>query len=134
MSLKLAPLVQLTTGLVHPNFPRTLLAFWLLTEDQLDDLAHFYHQRTPCEWTQHYPCPVSWPPGLTLEEKRRKLGKFIGLRGCDTPIEQLVRDDVAKAMERSEEDIERDAAEVRRRGGTSSGDDMDEIRRKMGWY
>jgi hypothetical protein len=56
------------------------------------------------------------------------------LRGCDTPIEQLVRDDVAKAMERSEEDIERDAAEVRRRGGTSSGDDMDEIRRKMGWY
>lgn len=86
MAVRLAPLVQLTTGAVHPDFPRTLLAFWLLTDAQLDSLAHFYHQRTPCAWTAQYPCPVSWPPGLGIEEKRRKLGRFIGLRGCDSPV------------------------------------------------
>ncbi|KAK3934486.1 hypothetical protein QBC46DRAFT_76464 [Diplogelasinospora grovesii] len=85
MALPLAPLVQLTTGLVHPAFPATLLSFWLLTDDQLDALATFYHQRTPCRWTLHYPCPISWPRGLSIEEKRRKIGKFIGLRGCETP-------------------------------------------------
>lgn len=81
MALPLAPLVQLTSGHVHPAFPSTLLNFWLLTDDQLDELAQFYHQRSPCQWTRHYPCPISWAEGLTVEEKRRKMGKFIGLRG-----------------------------------------------------
>ncbi|KAH7368966.1 hypothetical protein B0T11DRAFT_327102 [Plectosphaerella cucumerina] len=85
MTLPLAPLVQMTTGAVHPAFPTTLLKFWLLTETQLDDLAHFYHQRTPGPWTSQYPCPITWPAGLKVEEKRRKMGKFIGLRGCTTP-------------------------------------------------
>lgn len=80
MTLPLAPLVQMTTGAVHPAFPTTLLKFWLLTETQLDDLAHFYHQRTPGPWTSQYPCPITWPAGLKVEEKRRKMGKFIGLR------------------------------------------------------
>lgn len=81
MALPLAPLVQLTSGHVHPAFPSTLLHFWLLTDDQLDQIAHFYHQRTPCQWTRHYPCPITWGEGLSVEEKRRKIGKFIGLRG-----------------------------------------------------
>lgn len=81
MALPLAPLVQLTSGQVHPAFPPTLLNFWLLTNDQLDEIAHFYHQRTPCQWTRHYPCPITWREDLTIEEKRRKIGKFIGLRG-----------------------------------------------------
>lgn len=81
MALPLAPLVQLTSGQVHPAFPTTLLNFWLLTDEQLEEIAHFYHQRTPCQWTRHYPCPITWGEGLTIEEKRRKIGKFIGLRG-----------------------------------------------------
>ena len=81
MALPLAPLVQLTSGQTHPAFPPTLLNFWLLTEDQLEELASFYHQRSPCQFTRHYPCPITWAEGLTLEEKRRKIGKFIGLRG-----------------------------------------------------
>ncbi|KAK4237850.1 origin recognition complex subunit 3 N-terminus-domain-containing protein [Achaetomium macrosporum] len=134
MALKLAPLVQLTTGAVHPDFPRTLLAFWLLTDDQLDGLAHFYHQRTPCHWTEQYPCPVTWPPGLSLEEKRRKLGKFIGLRGCDTPIGALVAGEVVQQLQRSEEQIREEAERRARVQGNGSGDDVEEVRRKMGWY
>ncbi|KAM3089250.1 hypothetical protein ACMFMG_000855 [Clarireedia jacksonii] len=86
MALPLHPLVCLTTGQIHPAFPPTLLGFWLLTSDELDDMAHFYHQRTPSAWTAMYPCPVRWNRHAGLEVKRRKLGKFIGLRGCDTPI------------------------------------------------
>lgn len=91
MSLPLAPLVQMTTGQIHPYFPKTLLGFWLLTDDQLDALALFYHQRTHgCPWKYQYPCPITWSASLSTEEKRRKIGKFIGLRGCDTPIETSV--------------------------------------------
>lgn len=84
MALPLAPLVQLTSGTAHPAFPSTLLNFWLLTNDQLEELALFYHQRWPCQYTQHYPCPITWTDDLTLEEKRRKIGKFIGLRGVSS--------------------------------------------------
>ncbi|ETS86598.1 hypothetical protein PFICI_00426 [Pestalotiopsis fici W106-1] len=118
MALPLAPLVQLTTGLVHPSFPSTLLRFWLLTDAELEGLAHFYHQRTPCRWTFHYPCPVAWETGLALEEKRRRIGKFIGLRGCETPVRV-----------RSEDEIMEEARRARER------EDEDEVwRRKLHWY
>lgn len=108
MALPLAPLVQLTTGRVHPSFPSTLLRFWLLTDAELEGLAHFYHQRTPCRWTFHYPCPVAWDQGLALEEKRRRIGKFIGLRGCETPVrvrsEDEIMEEARRAREREEED------------------------------
>ncbi|KAH6898954.1 hypothetical protein B0T10DRAFT_124640 [Thelonectria olida] len=100
MALPLAPLVQLTTGAIHPSFPTTVLNFWLLTNEQLESLAVFYHQKTPCQWSTQYPCPITWSSNLPLEEKRRKMGKFIGLRGCDSPI-----------LLRSEEEI---LAEARR--------------------
>jgi hypothetical protein len=86
MRLQLAPLVQLTTGAAHPAFPSTLLGFWLLTDEQLESMAHFYHQRTPSTWTDQYPCPVPWSSEAPLETKRRRLGRFIGLRGCESPF------------------------------------------------
>ncbi|KAK9789688.1 putative Beta-xylosidase [Seiridium cardinale] len=118
MALPLAPLVQLTTGQVHASFPSTLLNFWLLTDSELESLAHFYHQRTPSRWTFHYPCPVSWDPSLGLEEKRRRIGKFIGLRGCETPVKV-----------KSEDEIMEEARRGRER------DDEDEVwRKKLHWY
>lgn len=85
MRLNLSPLVQITTGQVHPDFPRTVLQFWLLTDAQLESLADFYHQRRPSDLTYCYPCPVVWDSSLPLEAKRRKIGSFIGLRGCCDP-------------------------------------------------
>ncbi|KAK8049583.1 hypothetical protein PG994_011313 [Apiospora phragmitis] len=116
MALPLAPLVQLTTGDVHPQFPTTLLNFWLLTDHELESLASFYHQRTPCVWTRHYPCPVLWSPSMPLEEKRRKIGKFIGLRGCETPVNS-----------KSEEQLMEEARQARWR------DEEEMWRRKMPW-
>ncbi|KAG7292216.1 hypothetical protein NEMBOFW57_002251 [Staphylotrichum longicolle] len=131
MSLQLAPLVQLTTGAVHPAFPQTLLAFWLLTDDQLDALAHFYHQRTPCAWTAQYPCPVDWPAGLSLEDKRRRLGRFIGLRGdCDGDGEWGGSGGAGGMVGRTEREIEEGARRARMRGR----EEEEEVRRKMGWY
>lgn len=120
MALPLAPLVRLTTGKVHPSFPSTLLNFWLLTSAQLDELAHFYHQRTPSVYTRHYPCPVNkeWRTDATLEEKRRRIGRFIGLRGCESPVEM-----------KGEEEIEKDARDNRWRG-----EDDDMFKRKTCWY
>lgn len=96
MALSLSPLVQITTGAVHPSFPRTVLQFWLLTDQQLEDLAHFYHQRTPSVLSDHYPCPITWSSDLPLEEKRRKIGKFIGLRGCESPIWLKTEEEIAE--------------------------------------
>ncbi len=92
MSLRLHPLVNVCTGVSHPAFPSNLLQFWLLTDDQLESLASFYHQRTPQVFSRLYPCPIAWPRhGLALEDKRRKFGRFIGLRGCDSPVRQPLR-------------------------------------------
>lgn len=96
MALNLSPLVQITTGYVHPSFPKTVLHFWLLTDAELEELAHFYHQRTPSVFTDHYPCPIRWSSELPLEEKRRKLGKFIGLRGCESPILLKTEEEIAE--------------------------------------
>lgn len=85
MALPLRPLVEIRGGQIHPAFPTTILNFWLLTDEQLDELAHFYHQRTPSRYTMGYPCPITWGEGLTLDEKRRKIGKFIGLKGVSVP-------------------------------------------------
>jgi hypothetical protein len=107
MALPLVPLVRLTTGDIHPYFPTTLLNFWLLTSDQLDELAHFYHQRTPSIWSARYPCPVVWGRGLTLEEKRRKIGRFIGLSGCGSPVktEDQILVEVRRRRDQQEEEM-----------------------------
>lgn len=109
MALPLAPLVQLTTGAVHKAFPTTVLKFWLLTDDELEDLAFFYHQKFPCPWTTQYPCPIVWNSELPLEEKRRKMGRFIGLRGCESPIllktEEEIMEDARRARLAADEEM-----------------------------
>jgi hypothetical protein len=85
MARSLSPLVQVDTGRIHPDFPRYLVNFWLLTHDQLDSLAEFYHQRHVGPLTFEYPIRVQWPEGMSLEQKRRRFGRFIGLRGCESP-------------------------------------------------
>ncbi|ROW16090.1 hypothetical protein VPNG_01926 [Cytospora leucostoma] len=118
LALPLRPLVEIQDGQVHPAFPATILNFWLLTDEQLDELAHFYHQRTPSRYTMGYPCPITWGEGLTIEEKRRKMGKFIGLKGCETPIRIM-----------SEDDIEAEARRARWKE-----EEEEAFRRKLPWY
>lgn len=121
------------------------MAYHLLTEEELDSIAHYYHQSTPGIWTMSYPASMNWDKdflakpsgsqqpanrharrlsreeqhwldslisdvekleepyvpqptgpnyaGLTEQEririKRRKVGKFIGLVGMETPIEEI---------------------------------------------
>lgn len=93
MRKTLSPLVSITTGQVHEAFPKTLLHYWLLTHSELDALAAFYHQSTPSRWTNEYPKVMGWREGMGIEEKRRRWGMFMGLRGCETPTrERSVRD------------------------------------------
>lgn len=85
MALPLAPLVELQYGGVHPAFPRTLLLFWLLTNEQLDSLVEFYHQKKTNKFTNLYPQPIrGWNPNMAIGEKQRKVGEFIGIRFCDS--------------------------------------------------
>ncbi|MCJ1393842.1 hypothetical protein MMC18_006718 [Xylographa bjoerkii] len=88
LRLPLAPLLSITTGTPHPAFPPTLLHFHLLTEAQLDELAHYYHQRTPSQCSFLYPEPVvgRWDRAADIERKRRWWGRFVGLRGCESPV------------------------------------------------
>lgn len=114
----LVPLISVTNGLAHPQFPKSLLQYHLLTHEQLDSLACWYHQVfPPVEETFKYPAWVpAWtslpcPPGVAgpnldpvdLETKRRRWGRFIGLRGCESPTtlgpEDETPDDLAKRME-----------------------------------
>ncbi|KAK4144717.1 uncharacterized protein C8A04DRAFT_11331 [Dichotomopilus funicola] len=133
LAFPLAPLVQLTTGAIHPSFPRTMLAFWLLTPSQLDSLAEFYHQRYPSRWTNQYPCPITWPEGMGLLEKRRRMGRFIGLRGCEVPWGGELEEEVMAMMGQSEEEIAEEARRARG-GGGGGGDEVGEVRAKMGWW
>lgn len=172
LQLRLAPLVPLPTGPPHPAFPKTLMAFHLLTEEELDSIAHYYHQSTPGPWTQHYPANMNWDKdflanpkpttskarrhsrqlsadentwlealmktvedlqaptvlasqhemansrnpyaGLSEKEririKRRKVGKFIGLVGMETPVEEIagrIQASLDRAVERSTEELRR---------------------------
>lgn len=84
----LHPLVSSANGEQHPNFPRNLAAFHLLTKEQLADLARFYHQNYPrVKESDWYPGPVQpWigaqyePYYDDLEEVQRyRFGWFIGL-------------------------------------------------------
>lgn len=91
---RLIPLRSSSTGEIPPHFPPNLLAFHLLTSSQLDELARGFHQIwPPVEQTSWYPAQI--PPwigtpqeaAVDLETKRRRFGRFIGLRGCESPIE-----------------------------------------------
>ncbi|RLL93531.1 hypothetical protein CFD26_101356 [Aspergillus turcosus] len=88
----LCPLVSSTTGQQHPEFPKTLLAYHLLTSRQLDNLARHFHQVwPPVDATTAYPVSIpAWigtkgEESVDLQTKRRRFGRFIGLRGCESP-------------------------------------------------
>ncbi len=110
LALPLAPLVSVPTGPAPPDFPATLLNYWLLTAAQLDDIAHFYHQRTPGPWTQQYPCPIEWRVEASLEEKRRKIGRFIGLRGCESPVRVQSEEEIAEEVRAERERVAEEEA------------------------
>lgn len=100
LNTPLFPLVSITSGLQHPDFPPNLLAFHVLTSTQLDNLARHYHQVwPPVEHTSRYPTTIpAWvgapnEQDVDLETKRRRFGTFIGLQGCeddDEPVDDNV--------------------------------------------
>jgi hypothetical protein len=87
----LIPLVSVTTGHAHPAFPRTILAFHLLTSDQLDDLSRHYHQVWPpvpetYSYPLHVPAWVGTRKEVDLDTKRHRFGRFIGLQDYQSPV------------------------------------------------
>ena len=96
LSTPLQPLVSCIEGRVHPDFPNTLLQYHLLTATQLDNLAWHYHQISPpVPESAWYPIQVTpWlgsqskkERAIDLKTKRRRFGRFIGLQGCESPVE-----------------------------------------------
>ncbi|KAF2270628.1 hypothetical protein CC78DRAFT_137792 [Lojkania enalia] len=105
MRLNIAPIVHVETGIPPVEFPSTMLQFFLLTEDQLDAMAHYYEQSTPGPNTYDYPQTMDWnKPFLSrpkedqkaeegcgfsdferLRIKMRIFARFIGMSGAETP-------------------------------------------------
>ena len=79
LQLHLHPLVPLPQGEAHPAFPRTLLAYHLLTEEELDDIAHHYHQSTPSFWTNQYPANMNWDKEWLNASKQRRRSSLTSL-------------------------------------------------------
>ena len=137
LSRRLLPILSLSTGTPHPSFPRTILAYHLLTAQELNDMAHYYHQRTPCRLTFEYPVSVDWDPATAanqamiargeisseqVAQMRRRFGRFIGLRGCNSPTMEQAQDpeEIRRRLER--EWIE----------GLRRQEEEDAVRRKFG--
>lgn len=120
LASQLVPLISVRTGQAHPGFPKSLLQYHLLTHDQLDDLARWYHQTIDAgEERWMYPCPIAWDKVwcdssssstsitenvsrrqlVDLDTKRRRWGRFIGLKGCDSPVEEQ-QESLTERMER----------------------------------
>lgn len=57
---KLHPLYPQPGGPPHPKFPKTIMHWLLLTEDELDSIAQYYGQTTPNTFTNTYPAPMGW--------------------------------------------------------------------------
>ncbi|KAJ5731401.1 uncharacterized protein N7483_005909 [Penicillium malachiteum] len=95
LSQPLHPLRSCTSNQAPANFPKTLFAWQVLTHEQLDGLARFFHQTSPpTSETKNYPLPIDKPwvgpkadPSVTVETKRLRFGRFIGLKGCESPLE-----------------------------------------------
>ncbi|KAF7176603.1 hypothetical protein CNMCM7691_003095 [Aspergillus felis] len=130
----LCPLVSSTTGLQHPEFPKTLLAYHLLTNRQLDDLARHFHQVwPPVEGTRAYPVSIpAWigtqgEKSVDLQTKRRRFGRFIGLRGCESPtVREHGEDETEELLARMEWEWEQGLLQAQR-------DDPDAIWRWKAW-
>ncbi|KAL1990215.1 hypothetical protein VTN49DRAFT_6054 [Thermomyces lanuginosus] len=138
----LVPLVSITTGLPHPDFPVSILAFHLLTHEQLDSMARHYHQVWPpvpetFGYPVHIPAWVGTPNEHTvdLETKRRRIGRFIGLRGCESPVKTGfgIEDDPQNNVDvELEERMEREWQDALRRAQQEDDDKL--LRHKAGHY
>lgn len=96
LQLELAPLVPLPEGPPHPAFPRTLLAFHLLTEDELDSIAHHYHQSTPGPWTTHYPALMNWYKEFLARPEGKGKGKGKGHPASVSDVDAAIEADVSE--------------------------------------
>lgn len=127
----LAPFVSVVSGRPHPDFPKTILAYHLLTSAQLDALFAYYHQVWP-PVPETYMYPIAVPPQIVadqhwdvdIEEKRRWFGCFIGLGGSEVPLHVAVPDvpniswmflDRRETVEQMLERMEREWQEALRR-------------------
>ncbi|KAH8689110.1 hypothetical protein BGW36DRAFT_391783 [Talaromyces proteolyticus] len=93
-SRRLAVLISITTALPHPDAPKSILEYHLLSNQLLDDLARHYHQVwPPVPETFEYPKVIPAWVGTDFEQsidiatKRRRFGRFIGLQGCESPVQ-----------------------------------------------
>lgn len=90
LATRIVPFYRIPDGLPHPYFPRTILHFWLLNEEQLNEIAAYYSQAVPDEFTYMYPTIMKWDQATFAEMgeyerlsiKRQQLGRFIGLSSC----------------------------------------------------
>jgi hypothetical protein len=131
MRLTIAPIVHVENGLPAPDFPPMMLNLFLLTEAQLDALAHFYSQSTPDALTHQYPQTMDWskpflekdatlPENCRLSElervkvKMRMFARFIGMRGAETPKWEYERqvEILSNKIARSVEEEERSLRKV----------------------
>jgi hypothetical protein len=102
MRLTIAPILGVKSGKPPPDFPSTLLNFFLLTERQLDAMAVYYSQcGPPTAETYMYPSVMNWnrpllsnslPEGYQLSAcdrlkvKMRMFAGFIGMSGAEMPM------------------------------------------------
>ncbi|CRL28875.1 unnamed protein product [Penicillium camemberti] len=120
LSSHLWPLVNCETGLHHPDFPPNMLAYNLLTSEQVDSLARHFHQvYPPVPATFNYPvCITPWigtPEEKTLDlpTRLKRLGRFFGLRGCEE-----------QEQEQEDVDMDRDEGDGSGNGnGNGNGND-----------
>ena len=106
MRLRIAPIVDVATGVPPSAFPATMLQLFLLTEKELDHMAAYYSQTnpnpTPTSLTFAYPSTMDWnrevldndtslPENCRLSDlerlkiKMRMFARFIGMTGAETP-------------------------------------------------
>lgn len=76
LAAPIAPLISTTTLCPHPSFPRTLLAYNLLSSAELDALAAYYHQTSPKRESWTYPAPVA--------ARWRLTSSYLSSAGCSS--------------------------------------------------
>jgi len=144
MRLKIAPIVHVETGIAPSPFPRTMLQLFLLTEQQLDNMAAYYSQTipepTPTSLAFAYPETMDWnraflsadptlPENCKLSDlerlkvKMRMFARFIGMRGAETPKWEYERQ-MEILGNKIERNVREEAAAREQRRKFSSGPDL----------
>ncbi|KAL3423540.1 hypothetical protein PVAG01_05287 [Phlyctema vagabunda] len=126
MRRPIVALAQLTTGQVSPDFPRTKLAFYILTSAQLDGLARFYHQDEQSLWTFAYPRLTRWSRGgvpLSLDEKRVEMAHFVGL---GSRIRTMSEEEIWEQVRKIKPPKEKEEKEKEKEGEEKEGEEKEE--------